>query len=301
MNILVTGASGLIGGALCPALEGAGHRVARLKRGDASPCWNPASGSIDFGQSPNIDAVVHLAGENIGARWTAERKRRVRESRVNGTRLLSGALAQLSPAPRALVCASATGFYGNRAEEWLDESSPSGAGFLAETCRDWEAAAAPAAASGIRVVHLRFGIVLTRRGGALAKMLPAFRLGLGGRLGDGRQFWSWIALDDAVAAILHALDCESLRGPVNAVSPEPATNKEFTAALGRALLRPAFFAVPRVAVSLLFGEMGREALLGSTRVRPARLAASGFQFRFPGLDAALREALRPNFGTENHG
>lgn len=297
MNILVTGATGLIGSALCPALEAAGHRVAKLKRGaGASPSWNPEAGIVNLGLPASCEAVLHLAGESIGARWTRERKRRIRESRVGGTKLLCESLAKLSPLPRVLVCASATGFYGDRADERLDEASPPGRGFLADICREWEAAAAPATAAGIRVVHLRFGIVLAGRGGALAKMLPVFRLGLGGRLGDGRQFWSWIALGDVVGAIAHAIHCASLRGPVNVVSPQPATNGEFTAALARALRRPAFFAVPGVAVRLLFGEMGREALLASARVQPARLEASGFQFQFPDLDSALREALIPSPG-----
>lgn len=298
MNILVTGATGLVGSVLCPASEAAGHRVSILRRAaGTSPSWDPEAGIIDLGTPVPYEAVVHLAGENIGARWTRERKRRIRGSRVAGTKLLSEALAKLSPPPRVLVCASATGFYGDRADERLDEASPPGRGFLAETCRDWEAAAAPAIAAGIRVVHLRLGIVLAGQGGALAKMLPIFRLGLGGRLGKGRQFWSWIALPDVIAAILHALHCESLLGPVNVVSPQPATNGEFIAALARVLHRPAFFAVPGVAVRLLFGEMGREALLASARVRPARLEASGFQFRFPDLDSALREALIPPPGS----
>ena len=223
MNILVTGATGLIGSALCPALEAAGHRVAKLKRGaGASPSWNPEAGIVNLGLPASCEAVLHLAGESIGARWTRERKRRIRESRVGGTKLLCESLAKLSPLPRVLVCASATGFYGDRADERLDEASPPGRGFLADICREWEAAAAPATAAGIRVVHLRFGIVLAGRGGALAKMLPVFRLGLGGRLGDGRQFWSWIALGDVVGAIAHAIHCASLRGPGSTRVASPA-------------------------------------------------------------------------------
>ncbi len=292
MNVLLTGASGLIGSAVTPALESSGHRVVKLRRGEGTGAtWNPAEGKIDLAPALPFDSVIHLAGENIGARWTAERKQRIRESRVAGTRLLAEALASLPSRPKVLVCASATGFYGDRGDEWLDESSPAGRGYLAEVCREWEAASAPAEGAGIRVVRLRFGIVLARQGGALAKMLPAFRLGLGGRLGDGRQYWSWIALEDAVAALLHALTCESICGPVNAVSPQPVTNREFTATLGRALRRPTMFAMPRLAVNLLFGEMGREAMLASCRARPAKLVSGGFQFRSPDFETALRRIL----------
>ncbi len=297
LNILVTGASGLVGSAVVAALESEGHRVTRLRRdGGAGPTWNPAAHTIDLTPAPPLDAVIHLAGESVGARWTAGRKRRIRESRIGGTRLLCEALGRLPVPPRVLVCASATGFYGDRAEEWLDETSPSGAGFLAGICRDWEAATAPAEAAGIRVVPLRFGIVLAGQGGALEKMLPPFRLGLGGQLGAGRQYWSWITLEDVVRAVNYALNNPDLHGPVNVTSPNPVTNREFTAALGRVLRRPVFLAVPRFAVSLLFGEMGREALLASARVRPARLLASGFQFRCPDLELALRSALGSALG-----
>ena len=292
MNVLLTGASGLIGSAVAPALESSGHRVFKMQRGEGPGAkWNPAEGKIDLAPALPLDAVIHLAGENIGARWTAERKRRIRESRVAGTRLLAETLASLPSRPKVLVCASATGFYGDRGDEWLDESSPPGRGYLAEVCRDWEAASAPTEAAGIRVVRLRFGIVLARQGGALAKMLPAFRLGLGGRLGDGRHYWSWIALEDAVSALLHALARESLCGPVNAVSPQPVTNLEFTLRLGRALRRPTIFAMPRFAVNLLFGEMGREAMLASCRAKPAKLLAGGFQYRSPELEMALRRTI----------
>ena len=292
MNVLLTGASGLIGSAAAPALESSGHRVTKLRRGDGpGATWNPAEGKIDLSPAVPIDAVIHLAGESIGARWTPERKRRIRESRVAGTRLLAETLVALPSRPKVLVCASATGYYGDRGEEWLDESSSPGRGYLAEVCRDWEAATAPAEKAGIRVVRLRFGIVLGRQGGALAKMLPAFRLGLAGRLGDGRQYWSWIALEDAVAALLHALTSESACGAVNAVSPQPVTNREFTAALGRTLRRPTLFGMPRFAVNLLFGEMGREAMLASCRARPAKLLGNGFQFQAPDLETALRRIL----------
>jgi hypothetical protein len=234
---------------------------------------------------------VHLAGENIAGRWTREKKTRIRESRVRGTRLLSTTLAGLPRPPKVLVCASATGYYGNRGEEVLDESSPGGSGFLAGVCRDWEEAAIPAAEKGIRVVNLRFGIVLTAQGGALAKMLPAFRLGLGGKLGNGQQYWSWIVIDDLLSIIERALNREDLSGPINTVSPHPVTNQDFTRTLGAVLRRPNFFTVPASAVRLLFGEMGEEALLSSARVNPALLERVGFNFRFPTLELALRHLL----------
>ena len=295
-RILITGASGLVGSALISALESDGHKVIKLVRGSAAgtpgkATWDPDAGQIDLSSAGNLDAVIHLAGEPIAKRWTPDVKRRIRDSRVKGTRLLSETLAQLPRPPKVLVCASATGWYGDRGEEWLDETSDPGRGFLAETCRDWEAAAAAARDAGIRVVQLRIGLVLSPKGGALAKMSPAFRLGLGGRLGDGRAWWSWIALDDLVEAIQHALANGSLHGPVNAVSPNPVTNGEFTRILGRVLRRPAILPVPRFVLELMFGEMGREALLPSFRVRPARLIEAGFKFRFPELEAALRHLL----------
>jgi len=296
MNILVSGASGLIGSALVPFLEARAHRVIRLSRATAgadgpAASWDPAASQIDLNTAGPLDAVVHLAGETIGERWSAAKKVRIRESRVRGTRLLSEGLASLSRPPKTLVCASATGYYGHRGDEWLDEQSDAGSGFLAGVCREWEAATEPAARRGIRVVNLRFGIVLSARGGALAKMLPAYRAGLGGKLGNGRHHWSWIALEDAVGAIHHALLAESLRGAVNGVSPNPVTNLEFTKTLGAVLGRPTLFAVPAFAVKWLFGEMGEEALLSSARVKPSRLEQTGFAFQFPQLDPALRHAL----------
>lgn len=293
---MVTGASGLVGSALIPVLEARGRHVVKLVRGSTSSAsakatWNPEAGQIDLSRAGSIDAVVHLAGANIAQRWTPEVKRRIRDSRVKGTRLLSDALAKLPVPPKVLVCASATGFYGNRGEEWLDERSAPGHGFLADTCQEWEAAADAARVRGIRVVHLRLGIVLTPKGGALAKMLPAFRLGIGGRLGDGRAYWSWIALDDLIEVIQHALATESLQGPVNAVTPKPITNSTLTKTLGHVLRRPAILPVPRFALELLFGEMGREAMLASFRVKPARLLETGFKFSFPELETALRHLL----------
>lgn len=295
MNILVTGASGFIGSALMARLENSGHRVMPLRRAAAGsvsgPTWDPDAGQVGLGAAGALDAVVHLAGETIAQRWTRAAKERIRASRVDATRLLCEALARLPHPPRVLVCASATGFYGDRGEAGPDERSDPGKGFLPEVCQAWEAAAEPARQRGIRVVHLRLGIVLARHGGALAKMLPAFRLGLGGRLGTGRQYWSWIALEDLLRVVELALRDERLSGPVNAVSPGPVTNAEFTKALARALRRPACLPVPAFAVNCLFGEMGREALLASARVRPARLLECGFEFRFPELAVALEYAL----------
>lgn len=293
MNVLVTGASGLIGRAASSALAADGHRVTPLRRGagGGGPTWQPERGEINLAPASPIDAVLHLAGEGIAQRWTPAVKQRIRDSRVRGTRVLCEALAKLPQPPKALVCASATGFYGSRGDEWLDESSAPGTGFLADICQEWEAAAAPAVEAEIRVVHLRFGIVLAKEGGALAKMLPAFKLGLGGRLGNGRAWWSWIAIGDLVRVIHLALTDDSLSGPVNAVAPNPVTNAEFTRALGRVLRRPAIFHVPRFVIETVFGEMGREALLGSARVRPGVLTRRQVVFQFSSLDAALRETL----------
>jgi uncharacterized protein (TIGR01777 family) len=295
MNILVTGSTGLVGAALVARLTASGHRVLPLRRGTVGSAseavWNPETGQVHFPASFPLDAVVHLAGENIAQRWTPAAKARIRASRVDATRLLCEALVKLPPPPRVLVCASATGYYGDRGDEVLGEQSGSGTGFLAEVCQAWEQAAEPARRCGIRVVHLRLGVVLAHHGGALAKMLPAFRLGLGGRLGAGRQFWSWIVLEDLLRVIELALAETNLSGAVNAVSPAPVTNAKFTRSLARALRRPALLPMPAMVVKLLFGEMGREALLASARVRPPRLIESGFAFRFPELDAALVSAL----------
>lgn len=295
MRIAITGATGLVGSALCRTLS-PDHRVVRLVRTSTSDAesvaWDPVTGRLDLAPNAGIDAVVHLAGENIAAgRWTPQQKRRIRDSRVHGTRLLSGALAQLEPRPRVLVCASATGWYGDRGDEILTEDSPPGAGFLAEVSREWEQAADPARQAGIRVVHLRFGIVLSAHGGALVKMLPPFRLGLGGPLGDGRQYWSWIGIDDATGICRFALESDALAGPVNAVAPDAPTNLDFTRALGRVLSRPTLMAVPAFAVRLLFGEMGEALLLASARVEPGKLHAAKFRFQQPRLEDALRRTL----------
>ncbi len=301
MHLLITGASGLVGSALVSFLTTGGHWVSRLvrskpKAGTSDIQWNPSSRRGNIVALEGCDAVVHLAGENIAAgRWTAEKKARIRDSRVQGTRVLCESLARLTKPPEVLVCASATGYYGDRGEQIVAEDSAVGSGFLAEVCREWEAAAEPAVQKGIRVVHLRFGMVLSPAGGALAKMLPPFRLGAGGQLGSGRQYWGWIAVDDAIGAIYHALATENIRGPVNAVAPSPVTNYEFTKVLGRVLARPTPVPVPAFAARLAFGEMADATLLSSARAEPIRLLATGYQFRFPVLEGALRHLLgRPN-------
>jgi uncharacterized protein len=296
MNILVTGASGLIGSALLSSLTATGHGVTRLVRaqpkpGEKAARWDPLAGTIDTSAFEGVDAVVHLAGENIAERWTPAKKTAIRDSRVKGTQILCRALAGSASPPRVLVSASATGYYADRGEEILTEASPPGRGFLAEVCRAWEAATEPAQQRGIRVVPLRFGVVLSPAGGALAKLLPPFRLGLGGVLGSGRQYMSWIALDDVVGVIQQAIVSDALRGPTNAVAPRAVTNEEFTKILGRTLGRPTVLPLPAFAARLMFGEMADELLLASTRAEPAKLLASGYQFRYPELEHALRHLL----------
>lgn len=297
MKIIVTGASGLVGTALLPALKAKGHEVLRLVRsapdtsaGEAG--WNPEQGTIDAESLEGMDAAIHLAGENVAeGRWTDEKKKRIRESRAKGTRLLSETLAQLKQKPHTLVSASATGFYGDRGHEVLTEQSASGEDFLSEVCREWELATQPAAQSGIRVANLRFGVILTAKGGALKKMLTPFKLGVGGKLGSGEQYMSWVALEDAVGAILFALENETLRGPVNVVSPQPVTNLEFTKTLGSALSRPTIFAVPKFAARLAFGEVADALLLSSARVEPLRLKEAGYQFQYPDLLATMHHII----------
>ena len=296
MNIAVTGSSGFIGRALVPFLTASGHRVTRLARTKPSSerhwaFWGPHAGTGDAASLEGLDAVVHLAGENIASRWTARKKARILDSRVKGTRLLSETLTRLAKPPGVLVCASAIGYYGDRGEEVLKEDSPPGWLFLSEVCRQWEAASEPAARSGIRVVNTRFGMVLGSSGGALAPLLLAFRMGLGGRIGSGRQYMSWIAMDDLLGAVLHALTTDALHGPVNVVAPNPVTNAEFTKTLGRVLKRPTLFPLPAFAARLALGGMADDLLLASARVAPACLLASGYRFRFPDLEAALRHVL----------
>jgi hypothetical protein len=296
MRILVTGSSGLVGNALVSFLTTGGHQVVRLVRsgekGEGAVHWDPAQGEIDGEALEGLDAVLHLAGENIASgRWDEAVKARIRDSRVNGTRLLAEALAARRRPPRVFVCASAIGFYGDRGAEVMTESSPAGTGFLPDVCRAWEDASQPAVEKGIRVVHLRIGVVLSAEGGALATMLTPFRLGLGGVVGSGEQYMSWIALDDVVGAIHHCVMSEALSGPVNAVAPQPVTNREYTKTLGSVLSRPTVFPLPAFAVRFAFGEMGEELLLSSTRVEAGKLTSSGYAYRFPELKQALQHLL----------
>ena len=297
MIVAVTGSSGFLGSALVSSLRADGHRAIALVRREPRPGeealrWDPSSGTILPPALSLADVVVHLAGENVfGIRWTAAKKQRIRESRVVSTRRLTGTLARLAKPPAVLVCASGINCYGSRGDEILTEDSAHGSGFLAEVGREWEAASAAAIARGIRVVNLRMGPVLGPGGGALAKMLTPFRLGLGGVVGSGAQWMSWIALEDVIGAIRHVLATDALRGPVNAVAPTPVTNTEFTRTLGRVLGRPTLLRMPAFAARLAFGEMADELLLASLRVVPTRLQASGYRFREPTLEGALRSAL----------
>ena len=296
MRVAVSGSTGLIGGALVERLRREGHTVARLVRSakDAGPgdiVWDPDAGTIDAGALEGMDAVVHLAGENVGTRWTEEKKRRIRDSRINGTRLISETISRLARKPRVLVQASATGIYGDRGDEALDETSAPGTGFLADVGRDWEGASGLAEAAGIRVARLRIGVVLAPKGGALEKLLLPFRMGVGGRMGTGRQWMPWISLDDVVEVIVRAIRDERLRGPVNAIAGS-VRNADFTEALGRALHRPTLLPIPSFGMRAIMGEMADEALLASQRAEPARLREIGHVFHHPTLDTALAAALR---------
>jgi len=290
MRIAVTGSSGLIGSALVSWLTNDGHEVIRMRR---PADWDPDAGTVNASVLNGVGAVVHLAGENIASgRWTATRKTRIRDSRINGTKLIAEVLGKMEKPAQVLVSASAIGYYGDRYGEVLREDSPPGSGFLADVCRQWESATDAATRKGVRVVHLRTGIVLSEKGGALQKMLLPFGFGLGGKVGSGKQYWSWISLDDVCSIIVHCIQATGLHGAVNAVSPSPVTNLEFTKVLGRVLHRPTIFPLPGFAARLVFGEMGDALLLASARVEPTKLLASRFLFRHKELDAALKAILR---------
>jgi uncharacterized protein (TIGR01777 family) len=290
---LISGASGLIGSALAPALEAHGYEVARLVRGSVRNrndlAWDPMR-EVSPALVSGFDALIHLSGENVAGRWTAEKKRKIRESRVVSTRNLSSAIARAESPPSTFICASAIGYYGNRGDEVLTEDSAPGAGFLPEVCREWEAATHVGIA-GVRVANMRFGIVLSMEGGALKEMLLPFRFGLGGKIGNGHQWWSWIHIDDVVSAVMQILRAESLRGVINMTAPNPVTNTEFTTVLASAMRRPAIFAVPGFAAKLAFGEFAEEGILSSARVVPKKLKESGFQFRYAELESALAPIL----------
>jgi uncharacterized protein len=298
-RILVSGVSGPIGRALLPALKAGGAQVSRLARGksprgagdEETIDWDPQQ-SISSDRVSGFDAVLHLAGESIAGRWTDDKKAKIRDSRVGPTRHLAEAFAQAKEKPKVFICSSAIGYYGSRGDEVLRESSAAGAGFLPDVCREWEAATQPATAAGIRTVQMRTGVVLSSQGGALKEMLPPFKLGLGGRLGSGQQWMSWIDVLDVVGAIHHILKTDLLQGPVNMVAPRPVRNAEFTKTLAQVLSRPAIFPVPGFAIKLALGEMGDTLLLGSQRVEPAQLVASGYPFRFSDLASSLKNVLK---------
>ena len=303
MKIVVSGSTGLIGSPLVEALQRRGDEVVRLIRGPqpagggggggGALRWDPERGTIDRAGLEGVDAIIHLAGENVFGRWSAAKQQRIRDSRVQGTRVVSDAIAALTKRPAALLAASAIGYYGDQGDQQLTERSPAGGDFLAEVSRDWEAATAPAARAGVRVVNMRFGVVLTPSGGALGKMLPPFRLGLGGPVGSGNQYVSWIELGDVVRAILHLLERSDLSGPVNMTAPTPVTNRELATSLGKVLHRPSLMPVPAFAMKMAFGAEGAEMLQSGQRVLPELLVASGFKFRFETIEPALRSLLAP--------
>lgn len=296
MKVAVTGASGLIGKKIVERLKTEGHQVVKLVRGEPKDStefsWNPESGKLDAKAFDGVDAVIHLAGESIASkRWSPEQKAKIRDSRVKGTQLLALTLADLENPPKVLVSASAIGYYGDRGNETLSEESTSGTGFLADVCRDWENATRAAEQKGIRVVHARLGVVLSKEGGALKMMLPPFLLGGGGPLGSGKQYMSWIDLDDAAHAFVHLATTDSIRGQVNLVAPNPETNADFTKILASIIHRPAFMFVPEFGVKIMFGEMGQELLLSSNRVSANKLVSTGFNFDYPKLEEALKHEL----------
>jgi hypothetical protein len=293
-RVAVTGASGLIGQALVAGLTAAGSEVLQVTRGAGAASvvhWDPERGVLDPGALAGVDAVVNLAGASVDVRWNESQKRLIRSSRIESTSLLARTIAALHPPPKVLIAGSAVGIYGNRGDDILDEASKSGDDFLAEVAVEWEAAASPARNAGIRTVYPRFGVVLSRKGGALARMLPPFELGAGGKLGGGNQWMSWVAIDDVVAAVQFAIATSTMNGPMNVTAPNPVTNAEFARTLGTVLHRPALATIPAVALRLLFGELADVALLASQRVLPRALERAGFAFRYPMLESALRHVL----------
>ena len=295
MNVLITGASGMIGSALTRYLASKGHTVKGLVRGDAAtgqPFWNPSRGEIDFDGFP-VEAVINLAGENVAqGRWTDDKKNRILKSRVDSTRLLAQYIANLENKPKVLISGSAVGFYGNCGANVIDESFPLGQGFLANVCKEWEAACQPAQEAGIRVAYLRTGMILSAGGGALKQMLLPFKLGLGGVIGSGRQYISWASIKDMVGMIEHIIDHPELQGPINMVSPEAVTNHQLTKALGRVLKRPTIMSLPAFMARLVFGsQMAEEMLLASANVKPIKIQESGYQFKFEDLEKSLRDLL----------
>lgn len=297
LRILISGSHGLIASTLIPFLTTGGHRVCRLLRthpGPVSDCFyfNPVDNIIDTESMEAFDVVIHLAGENIGnGPWTKKKKKRIMESRTQSTALLAKALAKMKKPPKLFACASAIGYYGDRKNEYLDESSPPGNDFISTVCKAWEESAAPAIDAGIRTVFLRIGVTLTPVGGALQKLLPLFKAGLGGKIGSGEQYLSWISIDDVACSVLHLMANQDIEGPVNLVAPDPLTNNDFSKKISQVLKRPASFTVPSTAVKIFFGEMGKETVLSSTRVIPEKLLASGYRFRHPDLESALSHLL----------
>ena len=295
MKVVVTGASGLVGSALVPALKSAGHEVVKLVRRAPRSAderqWDPM-GEPDPALVDGADVVVHLAAETIKGWWTRSKKERIHQSRIRGTEMIAKSIAAAQQKPRVFVSASGIGYYGHRKDEILTEESAMGRGFLAELARDWERATRPAEQAGVRTVLLRISVVLSGRGGALQAMLPSFRMGMGGPVANGKQYWPWITLEDMVRVILFTIENEFLRGPVNVCAPQHTTNREFTRALGKVLRRPAFFPLPSVVVTLVLGEMGQEALLTSTRGEPQKLKAAGFSFKHAEIQEALASVLK---------